>query len=326
VNHKLYISEKTRGRFKDLVRGLANHLGVAARFNDVLVVETDDPRLADMTRTLAQANGELLDLVDPAALLQPSGLKTREEIEQEERDFWEKHNLIEKGEGRLMVISNEDHAELHSPKPVMEMVAEVAEPPAKKARKPRTYKPRQCEVCGQMYTPTGPRAKHKDCPGKVNGAEPQPAEEPIGTVTTWDHHALIGLPPAFIAELHGTSKAAGIDEPLMCLTAGGGHHALLSADAFLTYYYGTHQASGVTDPIYTLTGTDHAALVGSLENLTVEDLTFRMLKPHEIGKAMAFPGEYVVLGNNHEKVKQYGNAVTPPVMEMILKRCVETLA
>lgn len=186
MNHKLYISEKTRGRFKDLVRGLANHLGVAARFNDVLVVETDDPRLADMTRTLAQANGELLDLVDPAALLQPSGLKTREEIEQEERDFWEKHNLIEKGEGRLMVISNEDHAELHSPKPVMEMVAEVAEPPAKKARKPRTYKPRQCEVCGQMYTPTGPRAKHKDCPGKVNGAEPQPAEEPIGTVTTWD--------------------------------------------------------------------------------------------------------------------------------------------
>lgn len=186
MNHKLYISEKTRGRLKDLVRGLANHLGVAARFDDVLVVETDDPRLAEMARTLATANGELLDLVDPAALLQPSGLKTREEIEQEERDFWEKHNLIEKGEGRLMVISNEDHAELHSPKPVMEMVAEVAEPPAKKARKPRTYKPRQCEVCGQMYTPTGPRAKHKDCPGKVNGAEPQPAEEPIGTVTTWD--------------------------------------------------------------------------------------------------------------------------------------------
>lgn len=190
MNHTLYIRGQNDGRtIKELIKGTANYLGVPVRLDQIMIVETDDADLAHLVRTLATANGELLDLVDPAALLQPSGLKTREEIEQEERDFWEKHNLIEKGEGRLMVISNEDHAELHSPKPVMEMVAEVTEPPdppAKKARKPRTYQPKQCDVCGQMYTPTGPRAKHKDCPGKVNGAEPQPAEEPIGTVTTWD--------------------------------------------------------------------------------------------------------------------------------------------
>jgi DNA (cytosine-5)-methyltransferase 1 len=184
-------------------------------------------------------------------------------------------------------------------------------------------------------------------------------DEPTGAVTTWDHHALLSAPmmislndfdprifpagelpmgtqttqdkwglvnPAFIAEMHGTSKAAGIDEPLMCLTAGGGHHALLSANAFLTYYYGSsNQASGVTDPVRTVTGVDRVGLVGALENLTVEDLTFRMLQPHEIGKAMAFPEPYVVLGTNREKVRQYGNAVTPPVMEMLLKRCVDTL-
>lgn len=136
---------------------------------------------------------------------------------------------------------------------------------------------------------------------------------------------LVKLPQAFIAEMHGTSKAAGINEPLMCLTAGGNHHALLSADAFLTYYYGTQQASGMEEPVHTVTGLDRAALVGALENLMVEDLTFRMLQPHEIGKAMAFPGEYIVLGTKRDQVKQYGNAVTPPVMEMILKRCVETL-
>lgn len=157
-------------------------------------------------------------------------------------------------------------------------------------------------------------------------------DEPTGTVTTWDHHALLSLPvnegilpPAFIAEMHGTSKAAGIDEPLMCLTAGGGHHALLRPDAFLTYYYGTQQASGMADPIHTMTSVDRAGLVGALENLTIEDLTFRMLQPHEIGSAMAFPGEYVVLGTKRDKVKQYGNAVTPPVMEMILKRCIAAL-
>jgi DNA (cytosine-5)-methyltransferase 1 len=131
--------------------------------------------------------------------------------------------------------------------------------------------------------------------------------------------------PAFIADLHGTSRASGVDDPLLCITADGNHHALLSPDAFLTYYYGTQNSSGITDPIHTVTGIDRAGLVVALENLTVEDLTFRMLQPHEIGAAMAFPGTYIVLGNQREKVKQYGNAVTPPAMEMLMERCVDTL-
>lgn len=185
-------------------------------------------------------------------------------------------------------------------------------------------------------------------------------DQPTGVVTTSDHHALIGvyspmmisvndfdprtldgvqLPmgtqttqekwalaaPAFIAEMHGNSKAAGLDDPLMCVTTMGSHHALVSADAFLTYYYGTQQASGVGDPLHTVTGLDRAGLVGALDKLTVEDLTFRMLQPHEIGRAMAFPDLYTVFGTKREKVKQYGNAVTPPVMEMLLKRCMAAL-
>lgn len=147
--------------------------------------------------------------------------------------------------------------------------------------------------------------------------------EPIPTQTTCEDVAL--LTPAFIAELHGTSMASGVNDPLMCVAANGNHHALLSPDAFLTYYYGQQQSSGMVDPIYTVTGTDRAGLVGALENMTVDDLTFRMLQPHEIGKAMAFPGQYIVKGTNRDKVQQYGNAVTPPVMEMLLNRCVETL-
>jgi DNA (cytosine-5)-methyltransferase 1 len=150
-------------------------------------------------------------------------------------------------------------------------------------------------------------------------------DEPTGTVTTRDHHALLSL-PAFIAELHGKSKAGRLDDPLACISASGAHHALLSADAFLTYYYGSHQVSGMEEPVDTVTALDRAGLVGALEKLTIEDLTFRMLAPHEIGAAMAFPGQYVVLGTNRDKMRQYGNAVTPPVMEMLLSRCAATLS
>jgi DNA (cytosine-5)-methyltransferase 1 len=40
---------------------------------------------------------------------------------------------------------------------------------------------------------------------------------------------------------------------------------------------------------------------------------------------MAFESDYVVLGNSREQVKQCGNAVTPPAMEMLIERCVESL-
>lgn len=50
-----------------------------------------------------------------------------------------------------------------------------------------------------------------------------------------------------------------------------------------------------------------------------------MLQPHEVGAAMAFPVDYVVLGNQRERVKQYGNAVTPPVMQVLMQRVLEVL-
>lgn len=147
--------------------------------------------------------------------------------------------------------------------------------------------------------------------------------EPGWTQTTCQDMGIVS--PAFIAEMHGTSKASSIVDPMMCVTAGGNHHALLSTSAFLTYYYGTQNASHITDPVHTVTGIDRAGLVGALENMKVEDLTFRMLRSHEVGRTMAFDDNYVVLGTEREKVKQYGNAVTPPAMEMLISRCVETL-
>jgi len=70
---------------------------------------------------------------------------------------------------------------------------------------------------------------------------------------------------------------------------------------------------------------ERAALVGRLDKMELEDLTFRMLSPGEIGAAMAFPKTYKVLGTNREQTKQYGNAVTPPFMDMLMQRCMESL-
>ena len=44
----------------------------------------------------------------------------------------------------------------------------------------------------------------------------------------------------------------------------------------------------------------------------MDDCTFRMLEPSEVKQGMAFPGEYVMVGNRREQVRLAGNAVTPP--------------
>jgi site-specific DNA-cytosine methylase len=53
--------------------------------------------------------------------------------------------------------------------------------------------------------------------------------------------------------------------------------------------------------------------------------TDSMLKPGEIKLAMAFDGDYVVLGSGKDQVKQLGNAVTPPAMEWLVQQVVESL-
>jgi hypothetical protein len=171
MEHTLYILEKEReGGIKDLILNLAKHLDVTTQIRDVLVVETDDPRLADMARTLANANGELLHLVSLQDLVQPSGLMTRVEVMDaclgsDQVPDGPALAAIEKGEGRLLIFTNEDHAETHDQTPAPET---TAEPPAEPKRK-RTFKARPCPVCLQEYIPTGPRAKHLDCPGKDSG-------------------------------------------------------------------------------------------------------------------------------------------------------------
>ena len=43
------------------------------------------------------------------------------------------------------------------------------------------------------------------------------------------------------------------------------------------------------------------------------------------GAGMAFHPEYIVLGSKRQRVKQYGNAVTPPAAEVIVSALVECI-
>lgn len=61
-----------------------------------------------------------------------------------------------------------------------------------------------------------------------------------------------------------------------------------------------------------------------------EPALFRMFALHEIAAAMAMTdnvdgSEYQVLGNKRERMTQYGNAVTPPAMELLVGRLLEVI-
>lgn len=158
-----------------------------------------------------------------------------------------------------------------------------------------------------------------------DGKEPASALDPLRTQTTRNETGLAMLP--FIAELRGgSSDARAITDALSTVTASGNHHALITPDQdahLLVPYYSNGTARRVSDPMGTLSTVDRYALVRG--DISVADVLFRMLEPSEIGAAMAFGADYIVLGSKRHQVRQYGNAVTPPVAELIISALVEAV-
>lgn len=159
------------------------------------------------------------------------------------------------------------------------------------------------------------------------GSGARSAMDHLATVTaSGNHHGLV-TPPAMLMRNNtprgGTGQmCTGVDEPARTLTTAG-HQSLVTWEHLLVPYYGTGTAKPVSEPVGTLSTRDRYALVSA--PVDIEDVLFRMLEPHEIGRAMSFADTYVVLGNKREKVRQYGNAVTPPVSEVIGCALVEAI-
>ena len=132
---------------------------------------------------------------------------------------------------------------------------------------------------------------------------PRPSTEPMGAVTTVDREGIV-IP----LRNHGVAKPT--DQPIDTVAANGNHHALIMRNNL----GGAEMSTPVTEPLRTLTTGGHQSLLEPFVpiSLDVDDAGFRMLEPHEIQAGMGFARDYLLLGTKRDKVKQAGNAVTPP--------------
>ncbi|MDR2917825.1 MAG: DNA cytosine methyltransferase [Tannerella sp.] len=138
---------------------------------------------------------------------------------------------------------------------------------------------------------------------------------------------ILPLSDPFITINRGQSKTRNIDDPLSTLTSNitNGVVSTEAVNAFLSYYYGKSQSSGIYNAVNTVPTKDRIALVmTSPDNIDINDCTYRMILPKEVQAAMAFEKDYIVCGSGKDKVRQLGNAVTPPAMEWLLERGIET--
>lgn len=134
-------------------------------------------------------------------------------------------------------------------------------------------------------------AKHY---GGVVGSD---VREPLGTITTQDHHALV------TATIHG--RRAG------------------ECAAFLTSYYGSGgTSSDLRQPMPTVVTKDRHGLVlcrYSGESYAISDIGMRMLTPRELARAQGFPDSYQLEGSKSEQIARIGNSVCPAVAAAIVR-------
>jgi DNA (cytosine-5)-methyltransferase 1 len=158
-----------------------------------------------------------------------------------------------------------------------------------------------------------------------NGKTATPADQPSRTQTARNETGL-ALPP-FVIPLRGggdKERARPATVPLNTVSAEGNHHGYVPPHLLVPYYGNTNsKATTVHQPIGALTTHDRYGIAAPA--IDIDDVLFRMLEPHEIARAMAFADDYTVLGNKRQKVRQYGNAVTPPVAELLVSALVEAV-
>lgn len=163
-------------------------------------------------------------------------------------------------------------------------------------------------------------------------SDARPLSEALATVTASGNHHYLVVPelPAMLVR-NNSSKGDGgemctpVSEEMRTLTTTG-HQSLVSWDTWAALYAYDAGVRDIARPLPTQTTREGDALLTAGDLPAVDDCLFRMLEPHEIGAGMAFRGDYVVLGNRRERVRQYGNAVTPPAAEVIVSALVEAIS
>ncbi len=144
--------------------------------------------------------------------------------------------------------------------------------------------------------------------GPKGSQNPRSIDRPLGTVVTEQHAALVQ--PFIIPTNHGKDKRShSVDKPMPTITSVDAWGVI---QPFVLGQQNCAAPRSVDKPIPTVASAGAIALVQPKIDGHVLDIHFRMLKPHELARAMSFGDDYKFEGNREAQVKQIGNAV--PVM------------
>ena len=157
--------------------------------------------------------------------------------------------------------------------------------------------------------------------------------EPLATFAAGgNHHGLVVAPPGMMMRNNGSRGDGGehctaLDDAMRTLTTTGRRSVVTWGwDEWASLYaYDSGEVRSLLRELPTQTTVEGDALLHGAGLPAVEDCLFRMLEPHEILAGMAFARDYIVLGNRRERVRQAGNAVTPPAAEVIVSALVECI-
>lgn len=159
-------------------------------------------------------------------------------------------------------------------------------------------------------------------------------EQPAGTITANDHHALITAEQAFVMPTNFSNKPTSLDEPLGTITASRKWHYLINP-SWYGFATSTEQPCPVIiarqdkAPLYVVcpeTG-DVAIRVDETDSpctrqikefmalYGIIDIKMRMLKVNELLRIQGFPAGYKLAGNQSDQKKFIGNSVVPHVVK-----------
>lgn len=122
----------------------------------------------------------------------------------------------------------------------------------------------------------------------------------------------------------GAEHATPVTDALRTLTTKG-HQSVVTWQLMVPYYSNGY-AHKTDRPMGTLTTRDRYGLATGQLPADIDDVRFRMLTAAEVGNGMGFKPGYIVLGNKTEKVRQYGQAITPALTELAYRAIVEAVS
>lgn len=147
----------------------------------------------------------------------------------------------------------------------------------------------------------------------------RPTSDPMRALTTRDANALVTTPQDhMLMEYYGNGQMHPTSKAIPTITT---HDRF----AMITTLRGTNAPKDVGQPLDTFAANGLHHGLAEWKVPEADDCEFRMLEPHEIKAGMAFPKEYIMLGNKREQVKMAGNAVTPPAARDLVACMAETL-